>query len=91
MHLFFQQPCISDCTAPDTTGYSYGFTLISNGAAASVSCATGYEGTPNPGTVTCLDTGQWGTVSGCSIKGMLTELQVYDYSFNYKRYTESKL
>ena len=32
-------------------------------------CATGYEGTATPANVTCLDTGQWETVSGCAIKG----------------------
>ena len=30
----------------------------------------GYEGTPNPRNVACLDTGNWETMIGCHRKGM---------------------
>ena len=61
-------PFISDCNDPFTTGYTYTFTDTTYDASANVACATGYEGTVNPGIVRCLVTGVWDTVSGCTIK-----------------------
>ena len=61
---------VPDCNVPDSTGYSYTYTVTTYEAIASVTCATGYEGTATPANVKCKDTGQWDTVSGCDIKGM---------------------
>ena len=61
-------PFISDCNDPVTTGYTYTFTATTYGETATAVCATGYDGTVDPGTVRCLATGVWDTVSGCSIK-----------------------
>ena len=64
------RPFISDCNAPVSTGYSYTYTETTYEATASVTCATGYEGTATPVNVKCQATGQWESVSGCDIKGM---------------------
>lgn len=63
---------ISDCGNPVEVGYSFtggtgGTTL---GGTFNVTCATGYEGTPTPGTVSCLASGLWDSVSGCTIISM---------------------
>ena len=62
---------MSDCGTPSATGYVFtGTTATVYQGTSSVSCATGYDGTASPTTVTCEDTGSWTTVSGCGIKGM---------------------
>ena len=55
---------------PSSPGYNFNYTDTTYEATASVECATGYGGTPNPGNVACLDTGHWTTVTGCDKKGM---------------------
>ena len=67
----FTHTLISDCRTPASQGYNFTFTDTTYESAASVTCATGYEGTPNPGNVACLDTGYWETVTGCERKGMV--------------------
>ena len=62
---------ISDCRTPSSPGYNFTYTDTTYESTASVMCATGYEGTPNPGNVACLDTGDWGTVTGCDKKGTI--------------------
>ena len=54
---------------PSSPGYNFTYTDTTYEATASVECATGYDGTPNPGNVACLDTGYWKTVTGCDRKG----------------------
>ena len=61
---------IADCGTPSETGYTFtGTTTTTYQGTSSVSCATGYDGTANPSTVSCEDTGSWTLVSGCTIKG----------------------
>ena len=68
VHMLFW---ISDCSAPASPGYNFTYTDTTYEATANVVCATGYEGTPNPGNVACLDSRDWETVTGCNRKGML--------------------
>ena len=67
VHSCIKHFAISDCGIPDTIGYIFSHHDTKYGATANVTCAKGYEGTPSP--IDCLDTGQWGTVSGCERKG----------------------
>ena len=62
---------ILDCRTSARPGYNFNYTDTTYEATASVECATGYEGTPNPGNVACLDTGNWTAVTGCNRKGMM--------------------
>ena len=66
----FVHTLISDCRTPASPGYNFTYTDTTYEATASVVCATGYEGTTNPGNVACLDTGDWEIVTGCDMKGM---------------------
>ena len=60
-----------DCGSPGETGYAFtGTTATTYGGTSSVSCASGYEGTASPATVSCDSTGSWSTVTGCTIKGI---------------------
>ena len=65
------QSLISDCNVPVSQGYTFTYTDTTYEATASVVCATGYDGTPNPDNVACLDTGHWITVIGCNKKGTI--------------------
>ena len=59
-----------DCSSPAVTGYAFtGYMTTTYASTASVTCAAGYDGSATPSAVTCLDTGSWTTVSGCTIKG----------------------
>ena len=62
---------ISDCNIPTSPGYTFSYTDTTYEATASVVCATGYDGSPNPGNIACLDTENWTSVIGCNRKGMI--------------------
>ena len=67
----FVHTLILDCRTPASPGYNFTYTDTTYESTASVVCATGYEGTPNPGNVTCLDTEDWETVTGCDRIGIM--------------------
>ena len=49
------------------TGYTFTGTETTYGESYNVACATRYRGTVNTTTVQCLESGNWSTVSGCTI------------------------
>ena len=60
---------ISDCGTPTETGYAFTGTETTYGETFNVTCATGYTGTVDRTNVPCLESGNWSTVSGCTIIG----------------------
>ena len=59
-----------DCGIPSTTGYVYTSTDVTTyGATTPVECAEGFGDAASPSSVSCEATGNWGTVSGCTVKG----------------------
>ena len=64
-----------DCNTPSLAGYRYtGYGVTTYNEQSNVTCAPGYDGTASPSTVTCMDSGDWTTVTGCTIKGTITLL-----------------
>ena len=63
---------LTDCGAPDTPGYTFGTPTPSTTYQDTVSitgCATGYDGSPTPSSLTCEASGNWTAHTGCTIKG----------------------
>ena len=59
-----------DCGTPSTAGYVFsGTTATTYQGTSSVSCATGYDGTASPASITCEASGSWTSLSGCTVKG----------------------
>ena len=62
------------------TGYAFtGTTATTYQGTSSVSCATGYDGTASPTSITCEASGIWTSVSGCTIKGINNLLYLTAY------------
>ena len=63
---------IIDCNSPSEAGYEFtGTTDTTYLGTSNVACATGYDGTASPAQIQCEASGDWTTVSGCTIKGKI--------------------
>ena len=61
-----------DCSTPSETGYDFtGTSSTTYLGTSNAACATGYDGTASPAQVQCEASGNWTTVTGCTIKGKL--------------------
>ena len=61
---------IKDCNTPSETGYDFtGTSATTYLGTSNAACATGYDGTASPTQVQCEASGDWTTVTGCTIKG----------------------
>ena len=81
-YLLFHNYFISDCGTPLESGYEFNGTIATTyQSTSSVACATGFDGTASPTTVTCEATGDWTGVSGCIIKGIVISYKICTYCF----------
>jgi len=70
---------LNSCGTPGQTGYSYGTGSSNNGDVRTVSCASGYTGTPTPSSTTC-STITWSSNSGCTIRSCGTPVASTGYA-----------